>query len=426
MSSQMPQVEGVRPPFEEREDRVGAYGTFRISTESATVSATYEAAPDLTVNALVTAGDSDIERFAPKGSGQARIAARDWSAESIFAWSPEGPLKGTAGVSYTQAKLRQYINLSGLSGIGRFRDRQSGAGIFGEARLALFDKAELSAGLRYQRDTKRRVGALGSGIRAAELDFDRTFDAWLPKLSFAYDFSRAFRAGVLVLRAYNPGGTSLRFDTGQADEFEAETLWDYELFARATLAGGRLKASANLFHYDIRNAQRAQPIEVISPNGLRVIFADLYNVSKARSRGLEASIDWTPSERLSLRAGVGLLRTKVLDGGDYPTLEGKQFQRAPQFSGSAAVSWRPVPRLALSGQLRRNSRYFSDNSNNPVRQIDGWTRVDGKASWDAGKFNLFAYGRNLLDDFHLTYLFGPSLGTAGDPREVGIGLEARF
>ncbi len=424
--SQMPQIEGIRPPFKERRDPVGFYGTFRTRIDSGTTSIRYQPRPDFTLNALVTAGKTAIQRFAPEGLGETRIRGRDWSAESILAWSPEGPLQVTGGLSHSQANLRQYIDLSALSGEGRFRDRQTATGIFGEATWSLFDKAKLSAGLRYQRDRKERSGALGSGLSAVDLDFDRSFDAWLPKLSFAYDFNPSFRAGVLVQRAYNPGGTSLRFDTGQPDNFEAETLWDYELFARASLAGGSLKASANLFYYDMRDAQRAEPIIIRAPSGSPITFADLFNIPKARSSGLEALVEWTVSDRLSVRAGIGLLRTRITHSPDHPLFEDKQFQRAPRFSASASLSWRPVNKLLVSGQLRHNSRYFSDDLNDPVRRIDGWSRLDGKVSWDTGRLNIFAYGRNLLDDFHMTYLFNPSLGTAGDPREVGVGLEARF
>ena len=257
---------------------------------------------------------------------------------------------------------------------------QAATGVFGEAKWSLSATAELTAGLRYQRDSKRRDGALGSASSTIDLDYQRSFRAWLPKLSLAFDVSPALRAGMLVQKAYNPGGTSLRLDTGQPDFFEAETLWDYELFARATLAGGKLKASANLFYYDIRNAQRAQPIVIVAPSGSPITFADLFNVAKARSYGLEAQVDWTLVERLSLRAGLGLLRTRIIDSPDNPMFEGREFQRAPRFSATAAIAWRPLDQLLLSGTFRRNSRYFSDDLNNPVRRIGGWSRVDGKAS----------------------------------------------
>ena len=52
--------------------------------------------------------------------------------------------------------------------------------------------------------------------------------------------------------------------------------------------------------------------------------------------------------------------------------------------------------------------------------------VDARAAFDAGPLTLFGYARNLLDDFNLTYLDTPTSGTAAKPRELGIGLEARF
>jgi outer membrane receptor protein involved in Fe transport len=158
-----------------------------------------------------------------------------------------------------------------------------------------------------------------------------------------------------VQRAYNPGGVTLRFDTGLPDTFGAETLWDYEVFARATLAPG-LKLSANAFFYDQRNAQRAQPISIRAPNGQVVTFADLFNIPKARTYGTEAEVDWRVNERLKARVGVGVLDTKILRA-DPANLafDGKDFGRAPRFSASAAIEWRPHERLPHSAQANRNS-----------------------------------------------------------------------
>jgi outer membrane receptor protein involved in Fe transport len=52
--------------------------------------------------------------------------------------------------------------------------------------------------------------------------------------------------------------------------------------------------------------------------------------------------------------------------------------------------------------------------------------MDARAAYTAGRVTLFGYARNLFNDFYLTYLFSPTFGTPGDPRELGVGLEARF
>ena len=424
--SKSPQIEGVRPPFRERRDPLDGYGTFHTNVDAATARFAYQPDKTLDLSAVFTGGNSHARRFAPPGLGESNIRSHDWSGEGVANWSPAEPLRVTAGLSHYHSSLRQAIDLSQLSGEGLFRDRQDSSGLFGEANWTLLPNTVLTAGLRYQHDKQVRIGALATRSGGIPLDYDRSFDALLPKVSLAHDFSPQVRVGLLVQRAYNPGGTTLRFDTGEADNFEAEKLWDYELFARASLLGDALKLTANLFYYDQRDAQRAQPIAIVAPTGAVVTFADLFNVPKARSYGLETSVDWRVSRRFSARASLGLLRTRIVDAGAASAFDGKQFQRSPRLSASAAIDWRPLERLRLSAQLRHNSGYFSDDLETASRRISGWTKLDARAEWQTGKFRLFGYARNLFDNFYLTYSFNPSLATAGDPRELGVGIEAAF
>lgn len=426
-ASQMPQVEGLRLPFKKRRDPSDGYGTFRTNIDSLTGAMALNLAPELTASTVLTFGDSDVRRFAPQGLGETKIHSRDWSAESILRWSPDGPLSATFGASYRQANLRQRIDLSQLSGVGRFTDRQNALGLFGEASWSLTPKLHLTAGLRYQRDGQTRSGALATDANPIDLDYDATFHAWLPKVSLAYDLTEDVRVGVLVQRAYNPGGTTLRFDTGAPDIFEAESLWDYELFARASVADGRVTISANAFYYAMRDAQRGQPIVIIAPTGSLVTFADLFNVPKARSKGAELSVRWCPTSAFSAGIGLGLLSTRITSAdAPHAQFEGKHFQRSPGLSASASLNWEPVPHLTLSAQARHNSGYFNDDLNQANRKVGGWSKVDAQAAYDFGRFRLHGYVRNLFDDFHVTYLFSPTFATAGDPREIGVGLEARF
>jgi outer membrane receptor protein involved in Fe transport len=419
--SQMPQIEGVAAPFRERRDPFAGYGIFRTNIDSLTGAFDYDPTPELSSRTVVSFGNARIRRFAPPGFGETRIGTDDWSAETIVNWKPDERIRLTGGTSYVQAKLDQFINLSGLSGIGEFDDTQKSWGLFGEASWRFVPRAEITAGLRYQHDRQVRTGALASQSGDIPLNYQRSFDAWLPKLSLSYEFSDRLLAGVLVQRAYNPGGATLRFDTGTLDEIQSEKLWNYELFVRASL--GRLKTRFNLFREDLRDTQRSAPIVIIAPEGFPVTFADLFNVKKARTQGAEAELDWSATGRLSVRGAIGLLDTRIIDAGP---LHGKEFPRAPHFTGSLALDWRPRDAIRLSAQLRHNSGYFSNDPNSPELRIGGSTTVDARASWDVGRLTLFGYARNLFDEFHMNYLFSPTFGTAGEPREVGVGIEARF
>lgn len=419
--SEAPQIEGVRPPFRKRRDPLDGYGVFRTNVNSLT--GRFEFAPSSEVNSqtVVSFGRAKTRRFAPPGFGESRTVSDDWSAETIVDWKPGDGIRLTGGASFVGVKLDQIIDLSGLSGIGEFDDRQGSLGLFGEASWRMTPRSELTAGLRYQRDRQVRSGTLASNAGPLPLNYRRTFQSWLPKLSFSYEFSEALLAGLLVQRAYNPGGATLRFDTGALDEMEAERLWNYELFARLSL--GPVRARLNLFRADLSGTQRSAFITILAPNGFPVTFADLFNVSKARSQGAEAELDWRVTSRLSARISAGLLDTKIMDAGP---LQGKEFPRSPHFTGALAMDWRPRDSIRLSAQLRHNSSYFSDDPNSPGLRVGGATVLDARASWTRGRVTLFGYARNLFDNFYLNFRFNPSLATAGDPREIGIGLEAAF
>jgi outer membrane receptor protein involved in Fe transport len=177
----------------------------------------------------------------------------------------------------------------------------------------------------------------------------------------------------------------------------------------------------------MRKAQRADPITIFTPTGKPVGFANLFNVPRARSQGLEASADWRARPELRLRGSIGLLSTRIArTDAESAVYQGKQFDRSPHFTGSAAVYWRPTPKLNLSAQVRRHSSYFSDNADKPLLQIAGATIADSRAEYQLQRFSLFIEARNLFDTFAMKLLFGPSSGEAEEPRRIRAGVEARF
>ncbi|HVH49399.1 MAG TPA: TonB-dependent receptor [Sphingomicrobium sp.] len=424
--SQAPQIVGVTAPFRDRRDVDGLYGIFRTNVDALTADVRHDIGPDLKANVLVTAGDSEAKRFAIPGLGQTQIDGRDWSAEAVLNWSPAGPFRLTGGVSHNHVALKQYIDLSLLSGsIGRFRDWQDGTGLFANVEYDLSPRATLTAGIRYQRDRQERAGALTANSFIIPVDFVGTFEAWLPKLSMTYDFSPNLRVGGLVQKSYNPGGTTIRVDTARPDNFKAESLWDYELFARGSL--GAVDFDANLFYYDMANAQRAADIILVTPSGRRVGFANLFNVPRARSYGAEGQLRWRANRRVTGSIGIGLLVTRILDVDAESTgLEGKRFDRSPHFSGSAAVDWKPTGRLRLSAQLRHHSPYFADAKNSPELKIGSATNVDLRAQLRIGRISVFAQAKNLFDTFNLLSLSDADSGEAEGPRRLSIGLQSDF
>ena len=423
-----PQIVGLSRPFHDRRDRAPNYGVFRNRIDSITAQLRQQISSALTVDATMSSGNRKIRRLARKHFGEATNNGVDWSGETVLRWDRDGPLRVIGGASYSHVGLSQFIDLSLLSGIvGRFRDVQDGFGLFVNAEMDIGSGTRIEAGLRSQNDRQKRNGGLATDFGAVPLNYDRKFDALLPKLSIAHDLRQGLTLGVLVQKAYNPGGTTLRFDTGQADILTAERLWDYEAFVRAGRSGGRFMGSANLFRYQIRGAQRFEPFTIKTPNGFPVGFANLFNVPRARAQGAEGEIRWQPNGAFSARASLGLLSTRVTrTDSESAKFQGKEFNRSPHLSAAAGVDW-TTRELQLSAQVRHHSGYFSDGANDPRNRVHAGTIVDGRVQYGSGSLRLFAQVRNLFDAFSLTEITNAGLtATAEDPLEIMVGVDRRF
>ena len=199
VESTMPQIEGVREiagtlRFEDRQDPAPTYGVFSNDVDSLTGVLDYELAPALDSKTTLSWGDASIQRFALPGLGQTQTHSTDFSVESVLNWKPAQPVQLLGGVYYLGSHLDQFINLSAVLGKGNFTDRQESLGLFGEISFQLSSRFSVTAGLRYERDSQDRQGLLGKPGIYLPIDFNQTFDAWLPKLSAAYDITHDFRS----------------------------------------------------------------------------------------------------------------------------------------------------------------------------------------------------------------------------------------
>ena len=427
--SLMPLIEGIRPPFRERRDPIDNYGTFGTNVDSLTGVVELPITTKLRASTTLAYGDARVRRFNLPGFGESDTRSYDFSVEQVFDWNPDGPARLVSGISHRRFSLGQFIDLSVFTGVGvgDFDDEQRSVGLFGEVTLQPLARTIVTAGLRYQWDRQQRSGSIGDAARQIPLSYNRSFSAWLPKLSVAYDLSNELRAGMLVQRAYNPGGTTLRLDTGRSENFDPETLWNYELFVRSRSAGGTLVVAGNLFYMAMRDSQRFRSILAPFPGGPPILLAQLFNVPRARSYGAELTVNWRASRRLSARAAVGFLETRITrTDADSFAFQGAEFARSPGQTASGEIDWRPVDPLRLSAQIRHHSSYFSNDRETAALHIGSATIVDVRASWSIGRMSLFGYGRNLFDTFRLNFLNNVTLATAHDPREVGLGLEMQF
>lgn len=422
--SRMPQIVDAKAPFHPREDPEFNLGVFDVRVNAATLHATQDFGSGQ-VEAVVSVGHSHSRRYAPPQLGEAQTRLHDFSAEMFGNLHVADAVTLRGGVHAVQSNLRQYIDLRAFIGSeGQFRDRQHSFGVFAEGEFDLAPRLKLTAGGRYQQDRQRRIGGL-SGQFEAPADFDLRYSAWLPKLSVTYALTPRINAGMLVERAYNPGGATIALDTGETDTFGAEFMWDYEAFLKGSIPELRLTLAANVFYNDKRDAQRLVLVPFTLPNGHPDFFVRFDNVPKAHVYGGELDMSWPAGDALTLHGSLGYLRTRV-DRAAPGDQIGKEFERGPHWSGSAGADWSPAKSVHLSGLLRFHSAYSSDNFDTPELRVSSAETIDARAAYDVGRFTLFAYAHNLLDSLQLLYRYDANYAELEDPRVVGIGLDARF
>jgi outer membrane receptor protein involved in Fe transport len=359
----------------------------------------------------------------PLMNGNAMIDQKNASQESRVTFGGErDTLSGVIGVRAERTTSDEVLLLA--RGTSTFKDTKSNVGLYTEATVRPLDRLAVTGGLRYQRDKVERKGT--SPYAGDTLDYDETFDDILPRLSVAYDFTPSVTAGVLVSKGYNPGGVSLNLVSGDYATFDQETVWNYEIFSRASLMDDRLFLNTNLFYSDFTDAQRF--VQVPAPGVLDQSIT--VNAEEAYSYGLELSADYRVLDTLQATIGVGLLQTEITEFtnaiADY---EGSEFGRAPSHTLTLGLEWAATPDLSLGGTVRYTGSYYSDDENDPDNEIDAYTSVDLRADYQIrNNVNLFGYVTNALDSAEPTFIRSVRLVEADvqPPRAFGLGIRASF
>jgi len=358
------------------------------------------------------------------GNGDAYINQTNVSNELRLNYGEQSDvLSGVAGIYYAHTKTDEILYLSGRS---TFDDTKRNLGIFGEMSYRLTDRWTFTGSLRFQQDQIERAGRTVFARDA--VDFDKTFQAVLPKASIAYAVTPDWTVGALVNRGYNPGGVALNLTAGRWQSFKEETLWNYELFTRASLLNNRLNLRGNLFYTDFQDAQYFIPVVLATG----VVQSYAINAEKAHAYGLEVNADYRVLDNLTLKAGAGLLRTEIDKISANTGYKGNEFAKSPGYMLSFGVSWDVTSKFNVTGQIRHTDGYYSDVANTRLYLIKPYTIADLRASYQFNdNLQLYGYVKNIFDERVPTYMqqnrgIGGTEASMTEPRMFGVGLKGTF
>jgi iron complex outermembrane receptor protein len=311
--------------------------------------------------------------------------------------------------------------------------------VFGQATAELVADTKLTLGLRYTDETLKadgrtlnRAGQIITGGGPFAQKF--TSDPFTWRVALDHQFTSDVLGYVSWNRGFKSGGYNLS-SPGSAPFFP-EHVDAYELGLKSEFLDHRLRLNLAGFYYDYTDLQVA----------LALAGAQFFrNAAAARNYGLDGSVDFAATERLTLSAGVGLLDAKYKD---YPgatgytplgvtvpiaNAKGADLPFAPPVTGFVSGDYRlptAVGDFKGTTNLSYNDRSFV-TPDMGLRRPTYWM-LNASVEWRPPSDKSLAvrlWGKNLTDAEY--YVFAAESNTGwyasdGPPRTYGVSVEKDF
>ena len=349
----------------------------------------------------------------------ARVDGNEFQIEPIVKYESE-KYRGLFGLFYFNAKQDESVTM--LNGrIARtpittnFNDKTKTKAAFGEITFTPDIPFELTLSARYEQEHHQRKGKSAM----FSINRDKKYNVFLPKADIAWKINDDQRLGFKVGKGYNPGGAGVTFGVPYTSyEYDAEYVWNYELYHRWTSADKRLRINSNLFYNDYKDMQL--PF-TLGPNSIVIRNAD-----KVVTYGAEINTEWQATEKLALNAGIGMLKTDIKR---YPNsgIEGNKLARAPSFSGKVGANYRLLDHLEIGTNYSYNSSYYSTADNLSNGKVGHYDQLDFYLAYDFKHARITLYADNVLNS-RKDILLVPRSGdiTRQPERQIGLSTELRF
>ena len=349
----------------------------------------------------------------------ARVDGNEFQIEPIVKYENE-KYRGLFGLFYFNAKQDESVTM--LNGrIARtpittnFNDKTKTKAAFGEITFTPDIPFELTLSARYEQEHHQRKGKSAM----FSINRDKKYNVFLPKADIAWKINDDQRLGFKVGKGYNPGGAGVTFGVPYTSyEYDAEYVWNYELYHRWTSVDKRLRINSNLFYNNYKDMQL--PF-TLGPNSIVIRNAD-----KVVTYGAEINTEWQVTEKLALNAGIGMLKTDIKR---YPNsgIEGNKLARAPSFSGKVGANYRLLDHLEIGTNYSYNSSYYSTADNLANGKVGHYDQLDVYLAYDFKHVRITLYADNVLNS-RKDILLVPRSGdiTRQPERQIGLSTELRF
>jgi outer membrane receptor protein involved in Fe transport len=319
------------------------------------------------------------------------------------------------------------------------------AAVFGQLDASLGESFSLIGGLRWE---NRETDYSDNNA----VDFAPDKNMWGGKIALEYavgevsmlyaSVSRGYRANGInaeIFASINASDDPAIIDQLQTvQEYDEETLLNYELGLKANLLDKRLQVRLALFYMD-REDQQVKGAFLIDQEDGGTTFVDYTdNAAQGNNYGLELESDWLATDALRLWANLGLLQTEYEDyiNADGVDLSGRDQAQAPSYQYALGGRYSFTKGVYLQVDVEgKDGFYFSDRH---ASESDAYDLLNARLGYNTGRWQLALWGRNLSDEDFYVRGFG-SFGNdprkdyvtepyyqLGEPRRVGVSASYTF
>lgn len=280
----------------------------------------------------------------------------------------------------------------------------------------------------------------------------------LPKASLKYDFGKSGNIYASVSRGYRSGGYNIqlfsdllqtemkhqlissipRIPSGlserifgpkpsieQTTYYKPETAWNYEIGTHLKFFDGRLKADLAAFWIETSDLQISQMAE----SGLGRVTV---NADKSRSIGMEASLQASVTDALSVNATYGYTHATLRHSGNEAHPSDYFVPFAPQHTMAlgAQYTWHTrgwMQDITLGATGKGNGRIYWTRENDLSRPF--YALLDARLSVRHDNLELALWGSNLTATHYDAFCFatrGQAFSQLGTPLQVGIECRMKF
>jgi outer membrane receptor protein involved in Fe transport len=316
-----------------------------------------------------------------------------------------------------------------------YRSR-SGA-LYGELEGDLGAHTRWSVGLRGERRTSEyRDTTTNLDAPTTSNHFEPADNLWGGHISLDTRIADGQHLYALISRGYKAGGFNL--SPGLPPDrlqFHPESDINLEVGHKALIDEGKLRLDTSLFYMHRQSEQLLTSIQ-LDPSDPNTFTFYTGNAESGYNYGLESALTWAPASRLTLGGSLGLLRTLyrgfVQNGVELPD---RALPHAPGWQAALNATWRdprgPYARLDVTGM----GSFYYDLPPNETRS-SAYGLVHGKLGWQNERYEVYLWGRNLLDKHYTVrgFYFGDEppdfpnklYTQLGEPRNWGVHATVQF